>query len=101
MAKLTFADRGNVRWMLLEGELDQSDVLDLKEEFDRAVSEADGDIVIDLAGVTFLATLGIGLIVATQERLDSEDRALRLANVSEFIDRTFRTMNLDGIFERV
>ena len=100
MAQLTFADRGMVRWILLEGELDQSDVLDLKGEFDDAVSGAAGDVVIDLGGVTFLATLGIGLIVSTQERLDDEGRVLRLAHVPESIDRTFRTMNLDEVFQR-
>lgn len=100
MAQLTVADRGETRWILLEGELDQSDVLDLKAEFDTAVSGCEGDIVLDLAGVTFLSTLGIGLIVSTQDRLDGDDRVLRLANVPEFIDRTFRTMNLDEMFER-
>ncbi len=100
MAQLTFADRGKVRWIHLEGELDQSDVLDLKAAFDDALSGAKGDVVIDLEGATFLATLGIGLIVSTQERLDGEGRTLRLANVPESIDRTFRTMNLAEIFER-
>lgn len=100
MAQLTFADRGEVRWILLEGELDQSDVLDLKGKLDSAVSDALGDIVIDLGGVTFLSTLGIGLIASAQDCLEDEGRGLRLANVPEFIDRTFRTMNLDEVFER-
>jgi anti-anti-sigma factor len=100
MAQLTVADRGDTRWILLEGELDQSDVLDIKAAFDAAVGGCDGDVVLDMKGVTFLSTLGIGLIVSTQDRLDDGDRALRLANVPEFIERTFRTMNLDDIFER-
>jgi len=100
MAQLKVADRGKTRWILLEGELDQSDVLDLKAEFDAAVSSWEDDIVLDLGGVKFLSTLGIGLIVSTQDRLDDDDRVLRLANVPEFIERTFRTMNLDEVFER-
>jgi anti-anti-sigma factor len=100
MAKLSVADRGKTRWILFEGELDQSDVLDLKASFDEAVEGCEGDIVLDLGGVTFLGTLGIGLIVSTLDRLDEDDRGLRLANVPEFVERTFRTMNLDEIFER-
>ena len=100
MAKLSVSDRGTARWIRFEGELDQSDVLELKASFDEAVEGWDKDIVLDLGAVTFLSTLGIGLIVSTQDRLDDDDRALRLANVPEFIDRTFRTMNLDEIFER-
>lgn len=101
MTKLSVADRGTARWIRFEGELDQSDVLDIKAQFDEAVEGCEGDVVLDLGGVTFLSTLGIGLIVSTQDRLDDDDRALRLANVPEFIDRTFRTMNLDEVFERV
>ena len=101
MAQLTFADRGKVRWILLEGELDQSDVLDLKAEFDAAIDGAAGDVVLDFEGVTFLATLGIGLIVSTQDRLDGEGRALRLANVPASIDRTLRTMNMNDMLQRV
>jgi anti-anti-sigma factor len=100
MAQLTVADRGKTRWILLSGELDQSDVLDLKGQFDEAVEGSDGDIVVDLGKVTFLSTLGIGLIVSTIDRLDEDDRSMRLANVPEFIDRTFRTMNLDDLLER-
>ena len=101
MAQLKVADRGGARWILFEGELDQSDVLDLKPEFDEAVAGADADVVIDLGGVTFLGTLGIGLIASTLDQLEDDGRALKLANVPEFIDRTLRTMNLDEIFERV
>lgn len=100
MAQLSVADHGNARWIRLEGELDQSDVLDLKASFDVAVSGAPGDVVIDLGRVTFLSTLGIGLIASAQDRLEDLGRVLRLANVPEFIERTFRTMNLDEIFER-
>jgi anti-anti-sigma factor len=100
VAQLSVAERGKARWILLEGELDQSDVLDLKGAFDAAVTGAAGDVVIDLGAVTFLGTLGIGLIASAQDRLEDDGRALRLANVPEFIDRTFRTMNLDEIFER-
>lgn len=99
MAKLSVSDRGATRWIRFEGDLDQSDVLELKASFDEAIEGCGGDVV-DLGGVTFLSTLGIGLIVSTQDRLDDDDRALRLANVPEFIDRTFRTMNLDEVFER-
>jgi len=101
MAQLTFADRGTVRWILLEGELDQSDVLDLKAEFDAAIDGVAGDVVLDLEGVTFLSTLGIGLIVSAQDRLGGDGRTLRLSNVPDSIDRTFRTMNMDEMFERV
>jgi anti-anti-sigma factor len=100
VAKLKVVDRGNVRWLRFDGELDQSDVLNIKAAFDGAVAGIRGDIVVDLGGVTFFGTLGIGLITSTHDQLETEGRALRLANVPEFIERTLRMMNLDVMFER-
>jgi anti-anti-sigma factor len=100
MAQIRVADQGDERWIHLEGELDQSDVLDMKQAFDDAVRGSPGDVVIDLKKVTFLSTLGIGLIVWAQDLLEELGSVLRLAHVPDFIERTLRTMNLDEIFER-
>jgi anti-anti-sigma factor len=100
MAQLKVADRPMERWIFLDGDLDQSDVLDVKAAFDEAVAGTGSDVVLDLGGLSFLGTLGIGLLASTQDRLETEGRALRLANVPEFIERTLRTMNLDEMFER-
>ena len=61
MDHLRVEDRGKERWILLDGDLDQQEVLDLKGAFDDAVEHARGDVVLDLSGVTFISTLGIGL----------------------------------------
>ena len=101
VAQLKVADRGKARWLLFDGELDQSDVLNLKAAFDTAVAGTKNDIVIDIGGVTFFGTLAIGLLASAQDKLDAEGRALRLANVPEFVDKTLRMMNMDDMFERV
>jgi anti-anti-sigma factor len=101
MDQIKVEDRGQIRWILLDGELDQSEVLHLKAAFDEAVEEAHGDVVVDLGGVTFMGTLGIGLIVATREALEERGLTLKLARVPRFIERTFKVMRLTEVFERV
>ncbi len=101
MDQLKVEDRGRSRWILLEGELDQEEVLHLKAGFDAAVKRAKGDVVVDLSGVTFIATLGIGLIVSTREKLEERGQTLKLANVPAFIEKTFQVMSLTEVFERV
>ncbi len=101
MDRLKAEDRGKSRWILLEGELDQEEVLHLKAAFDAAVKRSKGDVVLDLSGVTFLATLGIGLIVSTREKLEERGLTLKLANVPASIEKTFQVMSLAEIFERV
>jgi anti-anti-sigma factor len=101
MDPLRVEDRGKQRWIVLEGELDQDDVLHLKAAFDKAVKRAKGDVIVDLGGVTFIGTLGIGLILSTREALEERGLTLKLANVPAFIEKTFKVMSLTEVFERV
>jgi anti-anti-sigma factor len=86
MQQISVEDRDGTCWITLRGELDQQEVLDLKARFDQAVQSATGDVVVDLSQVTFIATLGIGLIVSTREQLDKQGRPLKLAGVPASIE---------------
>ena len=101
MDRMKVEDRGQERWILFSGELDQEDVLHLKGYFDAAVKGAKGDVVVDLGGVTFIGTLGIGLVLSTREQLEDRGLTLKLANVPDFIEKTFKVMSLTEVFERV
>jgi len=101
MDQIHVADRDGARWISLLGELDQSEVLDLKPAWDEAVEGATTDLVVDLSGVTFLGTLGIGLIVSTREALETRGLRLKLSGVPAFIEKTFELMSLFEVFERV
>ncbi len=100
MDQLKVEDRDGARWILLNGELDQEEVLHLKAVFDGAVKRASRDVVVDLSAVTFIATLAIGLIVASREQLEERGLTLKLANVPAFIEKTFKVMSLAEVFER-
>jgi anti-anti-sigma factor len=101
MEQMRVEDRDHGRWIFLSGELDQEEVLRLKAAFDVAVKRARGDVVVDLGEVTFIATLGIGLIVSTREQLEERGLTLKLANVPAFVEKTFKVMSLTEVFERV
>lgn len=100
MDQLSVEDRGSERWVRLNGDLDQQEVLDLKPAFDEAVEGARGDLVVDLGGVRFISTLGIGLIVSAREQLEVRGLTLKLANVPDFIEKTFSVMSLTEVFDR-
>jgi len=101
MEQLRVEDRGKERWIVLEGELDQQEVLDLRARLEEAVRRAKGDVVVDLGGVTFIGTLGVGLIVSTRGKLEERGLTLKLANVPAQIEQTFKMMSLTEVFERV
>ena len=101
MRRIQVEDRSGVRWIILSGEMDQADVLEFKPEFDEAIRSAPGDVVLEMSRVSFLGTLGIGLIGWAQDQVEEKGATLRLGAVPEFIEKTLRTMNLDELFERV
>ena len=101
MEQISVADRDGALWISLSGELDQQEVLDLKAEFDQAIADAETDVVLDLSGVTFIGTLGIGLIVSTREKIGQRGRKMKLSGVPASIERTFTIMSLTEVFERV
>ena len=101
MQQISVEDRGGTCWITLRGELDQQEVLDLKARFDQAVQAAAAAVVVDLSEVTFIGTLGIGLIVSTHNSLEKQGRALKLSGVPASIEKTFESMSLAEVFDRV
>lgn len=101
MQQISVEDRDGTRWITLRGELDQQEVLDLKARFDQAVQSAAAAVVLDLSQVTFIGTLGIGLIVSTRESLVQQGRSLKLSAVPSSIEKTFESMSLAEVFDRV
>jgi anti-sigma B factor antagonist len=68
------ADRG----FRLVGELDASNVGDLREALEPVVAEG-GDITLDLAGLAFMDSSGIQILVTTAQGLDDRGTLILLS----------------------
>jgi anti-anti-sigma factor len=101
MEPIAHEDRGGTCWIHLRGDLDQSEVLKMKAEFDRIVESSKGDVVLEMSGVTFLGTLGIGLFLAAHQRLLKVGRKVKLSAVPPAIEDTLDLMNISELLERV
>jgi len=101
MEQISVQDRDDARWLILSGEWDQTDVLHLKPEYDAAIEGASGDVVADVGGITFIGTLGIGLLLTTRKKLYAKDAAFRLANVPATVMKSLQAMSLDEVFDIV
>jgi len=99
MEQIKVDDRANSRWLILSGEWDQHDVLQLKAEYDSAVEGAAGDVTVDLGGVTFIGTLGIGLLLTTRKKVFQTGATMKLANVPATVMKSLEAMSLDAVFE--
>ncbi|MBZ5639853.1 MAG: STAS domain-containing protein [Acidobacteriia bacterium] len=58
-----------------------------------------GPRVVDLQGLEYISSLGLGVLLKTQKRLMSSGSALRLVNASPHIRDVFRYAGFDRVFE--
>ena len=69
-----------------------------KEELLSAVNSSQGNLVIDLDGVSMVDSVGIGVIIAAYNSLSQSNRQLQVINVAQDIHGLFSTMRLNRRF---
>ena len=75
----------------LTGEIDLNAVPALHEHMDPL----HGNVIVDLAGVTFLDSSGIGALVRTRIRIEAGGGTLVLRHAQPIVARTFEIVGLD------
>lgn len=86
-------DEGPAR-ILVKGELDLSTAGQLEAAFDRV---ADRDVVVDLAGLGFIDSSGIRILVLAHGRWQDSGRRLVLRDCSPVCLRTFEVAGLASV----
>jgi anti-anti-sigma factor len=80
---------GRVR---LAGRLDSAGVDHVELKFNAATAARDADVIVDLAGVSFLASMGVRMLVAAAKALAAKGHRVILLNpqaaVDEFLEAT-------------
>ena len=77
----------------LAGRFDAAQVESAQETLDRIA----GPVVIDLAGLDYIASAGIGVVLRTFKRLKAEGKDLRLVHAPPHIRNIFHYAGLDQI----
>jgi anti-anti-sigma factor len=72
------ANGGGSETIAFEGSLDLDTVGELRETIQEIRAKDPGEIVVDLTGVGFIDSVGIGLLITTHTRLEEEGVKLRL-----------------------
>jgi anti-anti-sigma factor len=66
----------------LQGEFDAAAANDARQTFTRVVDQMSGDVVVDMSGVRFIDSSGVGAIVFLFKRLNAQGRDLTLAHAA-------------------
>jgi len=81
------------------GELDMATAPRLRQEVHRLTGQGRSRVVVDLAGVEFLDSTGLGVLVGILKRVRSHGGALRLVAPPEQVRRLLALTRLDQILD--
>jgi anti-anti-sigma factor len=80
--------RGATAELALRGDLDMAAAFKLEPAVERVVAENDvEELVLDLGGVSFMDSAGLGSLVSTHERLDSLGIRSKITRPSAAVER--------------
>lgn len=95
--KLTqLESEGKIASILLSGSLDISGVKDIEMDFSR-IASGEKDLVIDFSGVTFIASLGMRMLLSAAKKLDVEGNKLVLHSVPPLVETALQTAGLVSV----
>jgi anti-sigma B factor antagonist len=80
------------------GEIDVYTAPKLRDKITELVGEGHQDLVIDMEGVDFLDSTGLGVLVGGLKRVRAHDGSLRLVCSQERILKIFRITGLTKVF---
>jgi len=98
MLSVSWEDRDDNLWIELIGEMDHDQCLRIREEFQGRLEKGDGDVIVVMNDVTFLSSMGMGMLVGANEQLRKQGRSLKLSGVPGKIRKVLDETNLLGVF---
>lgn len=91
-------DRGDWAVLAVTGEIDVATAPQLREALVGLVGDERSRIVVDLSGVDFLDSTGLGVLVGALKRARSHDGELALACAQPRVLRVFEITGLTQVF---
>lgn len=96
---ICFERRGRQLFAYIEGELDHDSTALMRAEIDNQLRDPSvNELIIDMAGVSFMDSSGIGLILGRYKHMASRGGSLKISRAGK---RTDRMLALAGVYELV
>ncbi|WP_146347066.1 STAS domain-containing protein [Phaeobacter marinintestinus] len=96
---LTSKDTEGSRIVCVHAErIDAAIAIQFKEDMRKETDSGPDRIILDLSGVEFIDSSGLGAIVASMKQL-GKGRSLDLAGLTPMVDKVFRLTRMDTVFD--
>lgn len=91
-------DEGKPPLLRLVGEMDLRAAADLREALLRALSDGGGSVRLDLAGLTFIDSTIISVLIMARKRAETEGGDVILRSVPHRVARILSITGIDSLF---
>ncbi len=95
--ELTKSDRNDIAHVCLVGRLDAMAVEQIEEQFSQWTTDRGLPTVVDMSGVTFMSSLGIGFLFANTKKLKKAGCKLVLLKPERMVESVLRTSKMDKV----
>ncbi|QQK75216.1 STAS domain-containing protein [Salicibibacter cibarius] len=90
---------GNETKMFVSGEIDAYTAPQLKEALMPLVEKQEPAVTVDLRGVDYIDSTGLGIFVGALKSTDQNNGTLRLVSLNERVKRLFSITGLDEVID--
>ena len=81
----------------LAGQLDLQGVEEIEDTFYRNTTSREKPVIVDMAQVNFIGSLGIGMLVRVSQSMRTLDMKMVMMNTTGLVDETLRIANIDKL----
>lgn len=91
-------DVDNVRIIGISGRIDATTSKDVEAALNASIDQGQSKIVIDLAGVEYISSVGLRVLLATLKKQRQKQGQLKLASLQPFVKEVFEVTGFTKLF---
>lgn len=92
--------KGSSLTVMLSGELDHHNAADIRQTLDSMLDGSVRELTLDMSGVTFMDSSGIGIVLGRYRRMQERDGRLYLSGLGGSAEKILRMAGVLGLVER-
>lgn len=91
---------GSLLTVALSGELDHHNAAAVREELDRLIAGGVTVLTLDMSGITFMDSSGIGVILGRYRRMSERGGKLCISGLSGYAEKILKMAGVLSLIER-
>ncbi len=97
--EITKSDQGGVATVAINGRLDAVSAVDAEKEFSSLLEEGKDKMLIDLAGLDYISSAGLRVLLVVAKRIQQTGGKVALSNLADNVKEVFEISGFSSIFK--